>query len=972
MKRLFLLLLIAAIFVSVSQSGEVIRVTIDDFSWGLNTVRSGSKGPPGEGKIVHNVDLGKFPTHMTRRPGYTFSFGIPDTDSTLYNALFAYNRSDGNKELLVMADSINVGYASLFATNANNVDMGVRDSFLFVPDTSGQHGLDTFGLNPRGYFFRILESDTNLDNWTISVDSSWSASQIIDTFVIEINASGLGALLTASRSTDTMIIVENMNNLKLRFYDARWDFLRQASFGTPDNVLYTRFPAVGKLWWTQFRDRVYAGTGVSKGIVYDGKNVNSFPLQAPGETKGIPLTTASEPRGEYRYALRQISPAGIDNDTNFINQTGALSTPIVADNQLILHWDFPQPRVWRATDSLSDTVSYEILRSAGDIANLDKLDSLWAIDTIHTLLGETDTLTWTDTLSDSLMRANTTGYNAVSLLGDLKNRITFDGTDSPQATVYRVNKIHSPGSPIITAVAGVADSGMWQGGAADWDVVKGFSYMIVAVDTTQDSPSDSSRSVGFWQESEPEAYNSIWKLVAGGDSINTGFNRAGSEKMTVVLPKSNNDNLLYQLYRGPILNQKLDSTYYYYWTREYLAYLNIWLDVMHSGSRVFADSLFVAGYYLIGEFAPGATVYDSLRYDSLLARQIFKRNSVPRIIKSMITVDNQLIATDGDLIYTSDPTIDSITFNTFNAQPININDGDQIEAMWLQRGVVKIGKNKSTYNLYRDANGFWRKVELSKHYGCISTFSHASAPEGDYFLSSDGVRLESEGIYRERSFVGSLMSSKLRSFLNFTISQNKQTYAERYDNKYILSYPALDTSFVLHKIFMPDGSIRYGFATWSGLVMSGSAKYHTGQEISIYPGDSLYFTKAGSSNIYKYGGDLDDGGYSTTLWQSHDLIPITGYWMQPYSLGFEYESEDTSSTASFRAFFFRNEKGVTQSEYTINPAQLDTARYYYYDMAAGDVALTWSLLYNVNYSFGETIFRKFELEFIKRGRIRSP
>lgn len=954
-------------------------IFINDFSLGLDTRNRGFTGKYGYGDVVHNFNLRDNPGDLTVRLGYDSVFSIPGIDSFLWNGLHAINYLDGSKNLALVGDSIGVGYANVYITDDNSIDFGTIDSFFVYPrDTI------TNTSNDSAKFWTKLRIRVGAVDWisTLRLDTSLidNASNIIDSMVVAVNASTVAPYVTASNHNDTLLIVEDAVDIDVDIYYKLgdyyvnpfgspwpgyhfWDVARESGYLTPKDRIHTRFPATGQLWWSQFKGVTYLGTGTGKAISYDGKTVNTFPMRAPGEPNIIPLTTAGKLNGRYRYAFKYTSPVDSVADTAKYATFSYLSQPIIVDSGQVMLWDFPLPTRDYYYEG-EDTVSIEVWRSVGDISRLDKGDSVFYTGITISFAdsaGYADSVV-VDTMSDSLIRLNS---GQVYADGDFYS--WQSGTID--TTTHRVYS--KPGAPSIVSwgQANGSNLGIWGNGLTNSDTVSfgeaaGYAYMCTYVDTTQKSPSDSSRSFNFYQGSgiynptgllSSFSYHDSTFLVINGDTVDYGFSRVGTEKITISLPRVN-EKVRIKLYRGIIIPATLDS---------------IRTSTNFEAYVITSDSFVCPYYYLIGEFNPGDTVIDSLCYDSLLAREIYDRNDVPPIIKQMVSYENQLIATDGKYIYDSEPSLDSVAYNVFNRLPIDIDDGDEITTIIPQFGVLKVLKNNSSFILKQNSEGYWRDFEASKNYGSVTGFSWIPAPEGDYFLSRDGVRLENENIYRENATIGSLMSNQLRNFTNMPITTQKLCFGTYIDGLAVFSFPSLDTSYVLNKIPMENGQYRYAWSTWSKIVPCGATKYDVRSDNLIVPADTTYFIKSGSNGVYRYGTQNTDNGVDIKyLWRSQQLTGMFDGYKQITNTYLELSSTDTVEEANY--FTYTTERDTTVSDLTIALPRLDTSLTYMYAMPTARVSRSWKFVLTKNPNsngVGNTIFRNVYIDLQKRGSL---
>lgn len=977
MKRsvlIFILLLAVVVY-----SAPLQRIQSPDFSIGLVTAKKLPNQKFEEAVVCKDIDLSKNPGSLTPRLGYSQVASLPTVDSILWNGIHAINYRNGDKQFMTIGKWDDSGFAGLFASDINGFGFGVFDSIKFVPDTAtGLADARALGFSQYGVSLAITSGNTYC-GYTIIIDTTVRLlADIIDSLYAVVNSQDCGIcdstacadlLAAIIDNGDTLILVEQTSELLIQVADTAdfsfpicpLDTTRVNSSIDTADVTLSRFPAVDVPRYAQFRDLLYISNGVSKGVIFDGRTTADFPTRAPGEPSILPLTTTGTLNGVYRYATRFKRPdttfdgAGIDSI--FSNTHSTLSTPVRVDNGQVLIYNFAQPaKDISRTGSIqagADTIAawIEIWRSTGDMGLIDVNDTLWLIDSVQ-VTSATDYVTtdFTDTTSDVTARTSSSRL-AVELATSFAPDTIIVGSITPTYTYQGTSG--GPGIVSWDSTGTTADtSGLWLGSTAfDWSTVAGWAWMIVAVDTTTNIPSDSSRSIVMFQQSKPIAYTSSLSTVAGAlkaDSVHTGMNRSLIEQIRLVLPDDTNSNVIYELYRGPVVPIKIDSTWGVVTKRvtdttstDGFVTITLTYPVTERVYRHFAEEVEIPIYYLLGHFNPGDTLLDSLHYDSLLLRAQYTRNATPSMAGAMVAAGNRLMVSDGNSIHMGRVLDSGLVFDVLEQKPINPDDGDQITAIWEQsQGVIKIAKNKNMYNGFFQG-GLWQVPQLANHFGCIAPLSHAASPEGDYFLSIDGVRREVEGVQKERSFIPTLVSTQLGSFKNFSTSDLKTAIGIYWDNKYILSIPPIGSTFVANKVIWPDQRITYGWSTWS-LQMVGATTYRTSSDNIVMPGDTLYFIKSNDNRIYTFGNVRTDNGTRILWgWESGPSNQIDGFMKTIDDISFYISTADSGAPIMWSLFY--DEKGTARNGGGILFNRLDTAAFVYYDEQPYVSSLFWRI-----------------------------
>jgi hypothetical protein len=1005
----WLLLTLLIVFVSVGLIAQekAGQNSVIDFSKGLVTAKNPLTQSFDEATVAWNVDFTRNPNELGPRLGYSERARVPLIDSFLWNGIYVAQYRGGEKEFLGIGQWTDSAWAGIFVSDPNEFGFGVVDSTILRPDTAEiRDSMQSLGHDD---FDMSLTVTVGGYSWYITVhclDSGVTPAKIVDSFVTRINASGAATYVTAYDLGDSLSVEEDNVEYQMSLVGSGsapcWPYSYQPSgtyhsIGDPwvmrniDNaidsatVLTSRFPATGSPRFAQFMNKVYVVNGVGRGAVIANGAVAEFPYRAAGTPSILPLTTTGPTSGTFYYALQSMQPnigdslegklwnpnGGVPIDDSLASTCiGTLSTGVQVDSQQILLYDFPlfDSSAWYY-DTLGEHGGwYRIWRSKGDIGSFDENDKLYLLDTIYvsdSVPGE-----YTDTTSDLTL----TGRDSVSIMSDPEwslsgsllaglGRISFgagaywapnpadigNDTTMPQVRL-------AVGAPIPLDTVFAADTGIWMGdGRVEWTDVLGFAWMVVPVDTLFNLVGDSSRSLRVWQPAEPDNWGAAVARLKNQfgtiiDSANAGFSRTYLGGLKLLMPSSAaSANTMYLLYRGPVVPITLDSLYLTRW--RYPEFAGQPGNYLQEYKKRFAAGSTVPAFYLIGQYAPGDIVTDTLHYDSLIARSIYQRSAVPTKMFDIVAAANRLIAIDENAVYMSDPVDSAVRFSVLQQRMVAPDAGDANTGIWeAGQGVVKIAKTKSLYDLYR-SSGLWQLPELSKYYGMVAPLSHASAPEGDYFLSLDGVRLESEGVYKSRSFMGTLASSPLSNFNHMDASVMRTAIGIYHDNKYILSFPTLDTAFVLNKV-MSNGQASFGWSQW-GLCPVGATKYRVSDDNTIMPGDSLYFILSGDPKIYSWGNsEYDNGADVYWEWESGPSNPVSGNLWYPQSVALYLQSTETNDYAY--SLKFVNDRDVVHGLLT---NRLDTANWHEFDATdtTGESgALYWKLRIERNVLFSDT------------------
>ncbi|MDF1545761.1 MAG: hypothetical protein P1R58_11735 [bacterium] len=365
-----------------------------------------------------------------------------------------------------------------------------------------------------------------------------------------------------------------------------------------------------------------------------------------------------------------------------------------------------------------------------------------------------------------------------------------------------------------------------------------------------------------------------------------------------------------------------------------------------------------------------------------MAREVFTVSNGPAYVESMVAVDGRLFAIFDDYLAigrTRDTS--AIAFDVLDRINISSDDGDRATAVWPARRSARAAKNQSLYTIRKESisgvSGY-RDLEYANSYGCIAAGSVQKTPYGYVFLSEQGVRLDGEDQYKSFAFEANLVSSQLRNFADMTPYQRRKCEAIYHDYKYLLSFPELDTTYVLN--FLRGGNRpRFAWSTW-GFSFIGAAK-HSSASISDFfvPADTMFFIKSNDPYIYRYGNtNYDNNEYVPFSWWSGYLQKIDGY---EYQVGdFAMHTISTDSAHKSTQVIFENEMDIGAGAEAYKFPRLDSVRYQYFEQLGSTEALAWSVLFRTNTLSnsvewtrrnGEVRIIGFDIGLIQRQRYRS-
>ena len=605
----------------------------------------------------------------------------------------------------------------------------------------------------------------------------------------------------------------------------------------------TEWPIINKPTFTIFRDKVYITNGSSRGIVYDNEKAIPFPLYAPAEPKIVPLKTSGELNGEYVYVFKHRETGVATPFTARV--AGEPSQRISVRNGQVLLKDFS----WVTGTNLDptpDSIYIRIYRTKANPGLLDEGDTAYWVGTDITADGVADlaTKSFTDNVADGSLNSDST--TPVIII-----KRTGIGTDSPFPRY---------GAPMFIDNGNRADSGLRKGTPPSfW----GYVYRTTILDTATLLES-------------PLSPPMFWQAGATNDSLEFG----------VVLPPLSTTGYKTNIYRALVVYASWDTTWMSlpapvgiaerFKLGEYKATGRDCIIMPDGGLKCFLsnqprydpggkkDSIYEDNYFLLTQLDEGDTLYEDFQgHDSVTFsfNNLYSPSVPPTPLDGMIAVDDRLFGFRGENVYFSN--LDSASrWFLFNWITINAQDGDRINAIFQQRDAIRIGKTKALYNFYQDANLRWSLSEISQHFGIVSQHSVAHGLGGTYYYTDFGVVRETEGQFRDRQFNTELISTNIAALDTIPIAIKESAIGFYHKQMYMLSLPYDSTA--------GDSGLTYvyfekanAWARWPNLSFGGATLYSTEAALSFLPPDTMYFFKAGQSDIFVMTEDsLDNTGAS--------------------------------------------------------------------------------------------------------------
>ena len=314
----------------------------------------------------------------------------------------------------------------------------------------------------------------------------------------------------------------------------------------------------------------------------------------------------------------------------------------------------------------------------------------------------------------------------------------------------------------------------------------------------------------------------------------------------------------------------------------------------------------ITPYYLIHEFGEGDTVYvDMIPYDSMIDGEIYYHSAAPVRLNGITAFGDNLWGWDGSRAYWSK--LDSAGFwGSFRNIALNLDDGDEITAIVPYRDHMRVYKNKSIYVLYPDDNYDFARQWLTEGIGCIASRSMAKYVNSLIYLSGKGVIYEGGASNLKYDANFGVISGKINNLiLDRKASQKAEAVGFIYDDRYLLTFPGTDTTFVC---FLDLPSKPWSIWTFDFTQATMYDTFHTAPHI---PSGDMLFINGDDGKFYKMDTThLDNSASIVAQWRSapvgitSDLFQISGLglWSRTNASGIDvrfYDEDGDSTTYLF-------------------------------------------------------------------------
>ncbi len=234
---------------------------------------------------------------------------------------------------------------------------------------------------------------------------------------------------------------------------------------------------------------------------------------------------------------------------------------------------------------------------------------------------------------------------------------------------------------------------------------------------------------------------------------------------------------------------------------------------------------------------------DTISWDSALKCEIYAGEIAPLALNYVTTFDDRMWGAVGSKLYWSHLDT-SGRWEVFDNLALGSDEADGITAIVARRDYIKVYQHHTQFLVYREAGELeYGRQWLGAGYGCIAPQSMAKYGDGVIYLSDRGVESEIGSQTLEKASSGEVLSTLINDQLDFTPNIKRTAVGIIHDNKYWLSFPSIDTTWIYD--FETGGWTKYTYA------FSQATKYDTTRYRSLIPANDLLFIQSGSDKVWK-------------------------------------------------------------------------------------------------------------------------
>jgi len=480
--------------------------------------------------------------------------------------------------------------------------------------------------------------------------------------------------------------------------------------------------------------------------------------------------------GEYRYsyAFERCDSPGVFNPCG-----GTLSLPVlVEDGRAILHnFAGPVSHTYVYGDTVGGTIGIYldtcvteadstrtlVLRTRAN-RNDFGTDSLFVVDTFYIDNTDPASVSYTDNVPDSALQFYIT-------LADFE--AAYQDTIPPWHVPTEFAAYRRPGQVRV-------DSAYWSSGISAnaglcpvvvaGDTCRFTSYFVICLDTIDGRVSDSAAQYLYEQRIDTTTPPD-WEWKAPIDT------------MWLTIPAPSSDRYVRLLYRA---HAKVDS--------------------INADGRHFTYT----DYYLVDTVLGDTITFfeDTTSYTTLITKPTYERTLVETHFNGAIVHEARMWAWDDHRVYASNPDTAG-AWGVFDNIEFDMDDGDRIIGLSSQEGYIVVYKTNSMWILWTDDGEIQDRKKVARGMGMISPHTLDQYLGANIFLGLQGVFSETDGKFKDNAPDRTFLSDPIKNLLVREPDQMAGASGLVLGNRYFLSLPGTDTTFVY--FFDAGGWGTFGF-----------------------------------------------------------------------------------------------------------------------------------------------------------------
>jgi hypothetical protein len=381
------------------------------------------------------------------------------------------------------------------------------------------------------------------------------------------------------------------------------------------------------------------------------------------------------------------------------------------------------------------------------------------------------------------------------------------------------------------------------------------------------------------------------------------------------------------LYINPPYTPPSTSENWNTWLSYYIKYY----DSLVAGTDYIYDTI-ATPYKLIGEIKGTDSVFvDSIGFDSTRHGKHYWKSEAPYNLNHITCFEDRLWGAVGSMLYWS--YLDSGgSWGSYRALALDVED--EITAILPKRDYIKVYLNKSQYAVYLGNDFEYERREIVKGIGCIAPRTALSYRDEIFYLSEQGLIRETGSVYRDRGSDFGIISEPINNILmNRTMSQLRSAVGFVHNDKYWLSIPSADTTFIYSLLTGGWSIYNYSFAQ---ACLYDTAAVNAGKST---PSGDMLFINGDNDLLYKADTTATDNGTTISTKFRSAPFAVAPDYMTVNKFGIWRQSNDGSGGVDVRLYnaesdsiFYKYVNSIA-TRYDIYRSNSDASNYFQIDIS---------------------------------------